>query len=161
MNSLWQISNDLLAIENELAETGGELTPELEQALEITQKELQSKCFNYVKFIEKLEADIYMAETYKAKAADFAAKKARTIKRLKAALKIAVINFGTIETDIYKISNRRSEAVEIVDETKIPDAYKTIKQDIVINKMAIKADLKAGHGVPGAELKENQNLQIK
>ncbi len=56
---------------------------------------------------------------------------------------------------------RKSEAVEIVDEFKIPDEYIKIVQESRIDKMAIKEKLKAGEEIPGAALVTKQNLTIK
>jgi len=66
-----------------------------------------------------------------------------------------------LETDLFKFSFRKSEAVEILEEDKIPKEYK--KQEIVykIDKTAIKKDLKQGKKVPWTNLKINKNLQIK
>jgi hypothetical protein len=159
--SLFQIENELLAIENQLAESGGELTPELEQALEIGQQELKQKSFNYCKYIRSLEAQIDSAKTYEEQIRNYKKSKQRVIERLKMALKNAVINFDTIETEIFKISNRKSSAVEIVDEDQIPDKYKIIKQTFQIDKKAIKEAINKGEVVFGAKISENLNLQIK
>ena len=66
-----------------------------------------------------------------------------------------------LETELFKFSFRKSEAVEILDEDKIPADYK--KQEIVykIDKTAIKKDLKDWKEVPWTNLKINKNLQIK
>lgn len=66
-----------------------------------------------------------------------------------------------IETDLMKISWRKSESVEITDITKLPHEYLTVKVDEKPNKDAIKAAIKAGKEVPGAELNQKQNIQIK
>lgn len=161
MNSLWQISNELLLIEQQLEELGGEITPEIEQALEITQKELQSKCLNYVHFINHIQTQISEAEIYKSKVLDYISKKEKLLERLKNALNEAVTKFGTIETDMWKLSQRKSESVEIVDLDKVPDKFKTIKQNIQADKTAIKQALKNGENIEGAKLIEKQNLQIK
>ena len=99
----------------------------------------------------------------------------KEIKRLQARQKIAENNYKTlkeylasnipqgkvIETDLIKISWRKSESVEITDISKLPHEYLTIKVDEKPNKDAIKEAIKAGKEVPGAELKQKQNIQIK
>lgn len=60
---------------------------------------------------------------------------------------------------VIKITN--SEAVGIVDESKIPSQFIKIKQEFVEDKVAIKKALKAGDKVPGAILVKRKNLNIK
>ena len=60
-----------------------------------------------------------------------------------------------------QLSWRKSQAVEIVDEFKIPDDYIKVKYQTQIDKEAIKEKLKAGEEIPGAILVTRQNLSIK
>ena len=55
---------------------------------------------------------------------------------------------------------RKSTAVEVTDAARIPKAY-LIAQEPKVDKQQIKADLKQGYNVPGAELVERNNLMIK
>ena len=41
--NIWQIQQDLLDIFNELEDNGGELTPELEEKLAVTQEDFKNK----------------------------------------------------------------------------------------------------------------------
>jgi len=159
--SLFQIENELLYLEQQLEESGGELTPEMETALEITQKELQTKTFNYCKYIRSLESQIDSAKVYEDQIRKYKQSKQRVIERLKMALNNAVVNFGKIETEIFTISNRKSESLEVIDENMIPDKYKVIKQTIVIDKKVLKEAIKKGEVIPGAVIRENSNVQIK
>jgi len=63
-------------------------------------------------------------------------------------------------TSRVAISFRKSESVNVQDLTEIPKEYLKYK-DPEPDKTAIKADLKAGKDVPGAEIVQNQNIQIK
>jgi hypothetical protein len=56
---------------------------------------------------------------------------------------------------------RKSEAVEITDEFKVPDQFIKIEQVSKIDKLAIKENIKAGEEVPGAVLVTRQNLTVK
>jgi hypothetical protein len=64
-----------------------------------------------------------------------------------------------IETPRCVLALRPSKAVEVLDEAKIPDAYFAIKR--TVQKAEIAKALKAGAEVPGAQLVERENLQIK
>lgn len=73
------------------------------------------------------------------------------------------LNGQKTEAGSYRISFRRTEAVEVIDESLIPEAY--IRTRIVETKSPakdeIKADLKAGAEIPGVALKHNFSVIIK
>ena len=71
------------------------------------------------------------------------------------------LNGENTETELYRLQFRKSEAVEIVDESAIPPQYLREKVTVTPAKDEIKADLKAGATVPGAVLKKNINITIK
>ena len=159
--SLFAISQDLLNIWSELEENGGELTPEIEERLQLTQTELSVKAGNYVSFIKKLENEAeFLKETYQAKIQSEIKKREALAERLRDALLQAVQRFGDIQTDrLFKVTTRKSEAVEIIDESLVPNEFKTFKP--VISKTDIKKAIKSGIKVEGAELRENINLMIR
>jgi hypothetical protein len=66
-----------------------------------------------------------------------------------------------LETPPLKISFRKSESVEIDDESAISFAYLKEKITYTIDKTAIKEAIKKGEVVAGARLQVNQNIQIK
>jgi hypothetical protein len=68
---------------------------------------------------------------------------------------------GKIVGDLFSVSFRRSEALEIVNMDLIPDEYLTVKTETVVYKHSIKDAIKHGATVPGAEIVERQNIQIK
>lgn len=66
-----------------------------------------------------------------------------------------------LETNLYKISYRKSESVEIINEEMIPQEFMKEKTTVAPDKTAIKEALKNWAEVPGATIKINNNLQIK
>ena len=60
----------------------------------------------------------------------------------------------------FTISYRKSEAVEVADEAAVPDEFR-IPQPDKIDKAALKAALKNGAVIAGAQIVERQNIQIK
>lgn len=52
-------------------------------------------------------------------------------------------------------------SVDIIDEGLIPEEYKSVKEVVSINKLAIKAALASGKEVPGADFITNTRLEIK
>jgi molecular chaperone GrpE (heat shock protein) len=160
MSSLYHIASEYLAIADQLEESGGEITPDIEQALAINREQLQEKAGNYALVIKDFE--------HKNAAVDEAItelKKSRqkAMESLKNRLKSAMELYGVerIESDFVKLSFRKSEAVEIESEDLIPPIFKEQVVTEKIDKTAIKAALKGGTEVPGARLDKRQNLQIK
>lgn len=66
-----------------------------------------------------------------------------------------------IETDLYKISFRKSEVVEIYDENNLPSEYLKTKTTITPDKTALKKALKEWLVIDGVTLVWKNNLQIK
>ena len=56
--NIWQIQQDLLDIFNELEDNGGELTPELEEKLAVTQEDFKNKIKSYGEVIKSLKGEI-------------------------------------------------------------------------------------------------------
>lgn len=140
-----------------------ELTPELEAALLINQDQLQTKAGNYAKVIANIQsdADAIDAEIKRLKA--MKETKDRSINRLKEALRDAMLVSGIdkIESSLFKLSLRRSEAVEVDVVEALPNAFQNVKNVVTADKVAIKEAIKRGENVMGARIIENFNLQIK
>lgn len=163
MGNLFQITNEMQSIMNELIENDGELTPQLEQMLTIAESNLNEKSSNYAYVIRSMEYDNDIIDSEIKRLQGL--KKTRTIAidRLKNALSNAMIicDINEITTPTTKISFRKSTTLEILDESKVPKKYKTNVVTTKIDKNQIKSDLKAGKTINGVELVENKNLQIK
>lgn len=159
--SLFQINHEYMLLASELEETGGELTPELEQALTIHEAELSQKSENYLHVIRRLKADCDMAKQYEEQAKAFRKSKEKVIERLENALLDAAKLYGKFEAGISTISTRKSESIQITDIEKIPNEYLTRKVIESPDKGRIKDAIKSGETVPGAELVQNINLSIK
>jgi hypothetical protein len=140
-----------------------ELTPELEKALVINQDQLQAKANNYAKVIVNIQsdADAIDAEIKRLKA--MKESKERAITRLKEAVKNAMLvsNIEKIESPLFKLSIRKSEAVEVDMLEGLPSEFINIKNVVTPDKIAIKEAIKRGEFVLGARLVDNFNLQIK
>lgn len=80
-------------------------------------------------------------------------------KRLRDYLVLALAG-ERFETPRLRISYRKSETVEVKDVRDLAPEYVTIEAPEP-NKTAIKAAIKAGIHVHGAELVEHQNIQIR
>jgi hypothetical protein len=140
-----------------------ELTPELEAELLINQEQLQSKGINYAKVIANYqsESDQIDAEIKRLKA--MKESRDKKVTWLTESLKKAMLVSGIekIESPLFKISLRRSEAVEVEIPEALPVDWQVKKVTITADKVAIKKAIKEGYSITGARLVENFNLQIK
>jgi hypothetical protein len=140
-----------------------ELTPELEAALLINQDQLQTKAGNYAKVIANIQSDADAIDTEIKRLKAMKDTKDRSINRLKEALRDAMLVSGIdkIESSLFKLSLRRSEAVEVDVVEALPNAFQNVKNVVTADKVAIKEAIKRGENVMGARIIENFNLQIK
>ncbi len=161
MANLYEITRDALELAS-LLETE-ELTPELEQALVINQEQLQAKAGNYAKVIANIQSDADAIETEIKRLKAMKESKERAITRLKDAVRDAMLvsSIDKIESPLFKLALRRSEAVEVDMVEALPNAYQNVKNVVTADKIAIKEAIKRGENVYGARLIENFNLQIK
>ena len=140
-----------------------ELTPELEAELLINQEQLQSKGINYAKVIANYqsESDAIDAEIKRLKA--MKESRDKKVNWLTESLKKAMLVSGIekIESPLFKISLRRSEAVEVEIPEALPVDWQVKKITITADKVAIKKAIKEGYSITGARLVENFNLSIK
>jgi hypothetical protein len=140
-----------------------ELTPELEAELLINQEQLQSKGINYAKVIANYqsEADQIDAEIKRLKA--MKESRDKKVTWLTESLKKAMLVSGIekIESPLFKISLRRSEAVEVEIPEALPVDWQVKKVTITADKVAIKKAIKEGYSITGARIVENFNLSIK
>lgn len=74
---------------------------------------------------------------------------------------MAEVGESQLKTPRVAISYRKSLAVEITDETAIPDTLCVSTITMRPDKAAIKRAIQAGETIKGAELVEKQNLVIK
>lgn len=121
MANIYQIKQELLAIFDEIEENGGELTPELEEQLAITQDSFKDKVKDYTNVIKTLQNDIVDIKAEKTRLNDLQKSKEKTIDRLKTILVEAIEMFGDtsktggkfVDYGTGKVSVRNSEAVEV------------------------------------------------
>lgn len=159
--TLYNITSEQLRINELLEESGGELTPEIEEALAINEENFISKSEGYIETIAKYTAlaeaaDVRIKEMQRIK------KTAENIeKRLKERMQWAmeVLGRDKVEVGLHKMSLRSSQAVNITNEARIPNQY--IKVETKIDKESLKRDLKAGLVIEGAELITNKSIQIR
>lgn len=161
MASLYEISQVYLeALESLEADENGEINM---LPLEEANAELTDKLENVSLYIKNCEA---MAKSIKEEEANLAARrkayenKAERLKDYIASC-MKLVGSTKFETPKVKLSFRSSESVEILDQNEIPKDFMVEKVTVSPDKVAIKAAIKNGIFIPGAEIVKKENLQIK
>lgn len=141
----------------------GEVDPAIIDEIEKLNIARDEKLDNIGCYIKSLDAEVnaikYEVDVLK----DRMDSKKKQIERLKEYVSSDLLNHGETKKESPRVvfSFRRSEQVNILDEDKIPSYLKTEKVEWTPDKRAIKELIKKGENVPGAELLEKQNIQIK
>lgn len=161
--TLYELEQKQIRINELLEENGGELTPELEAELQIQDFEINEKFESYCKAIKSYEAAIsgFKTEIERLKARKETAEKAIT--HMKDAMLNAISVFGLtkVHAGIFTIGTRKSQSLDVLDESLIPDMYKNKVTTIKVDKNAIKDAIKNGEDVEGVFLNDNTNIVIK
>ena len=161
--TIYQIEQNYNQLAEELIDNGGELTPELETALAITEEQLQNKSVAYSFVIKQMDADVDIIDAEIKRLQALKKQREKASEYLKERIKHAMDLFQTdeIKTPLVKINFRKSETVEVEDVNALPATFKVVKVTEQADKVAIKAAIKDGIEIPGCRIIENRNLQIK
>ena len=124
MASIYNIKQDLLEIFDQIEANEGEITPELEEQLRISQDEFEDKIRSYTCVIRQLECDLGAIKDEKARLDAIKKSKEKTIERLKQIMVEAIQMFGAtsktgvkfIDYGTGKVSLRKSESIELDDD---------------------------------------------
>jgi len=158
--TLYQINEEQRAINAMLEETGGEVTPELEELMAVNEQNFVQKAENYGYAILHYKAIVAAIKAEKDRLDAIKKTAENAIARMEERIVGAMLTFEKpkVEADTLKLSLRKSERVVIDDENAVPADCKTIK--VEVSKTELKRHIKAGEDC-GAHLEENQSLQIK
>lgn len=175
MGTLYELSNDMLMIERELEENGGELTPELEAALADTQESIRAKANGYWSLIAKLDdrCDAIDREIKRLQALKKATTNSR--KRITDHILEVMVCFGLdkIEGHLCKFlwrKNLRLKCDQELLELPYRDRLEALKTqlppwltiDLTLNKTILKQSFKETDVLPaGCEFEESDSLTIR
>lgn len=163
MASLYELDQAVLAVlENGLIfdpETGEVLFDE--ENFDELEGARNDKMENVALYIKGLEADAAAIRAEEKALTERRSIKERKAERLRDYLTRSMQRFSDpgLETPRVAISFRKSESVEITGD--VPRAFCKVEEKVTPDKKAIKAAIKGGETVEGAQLIERQNIQIK
>lgn len=136
--SIFDIDRELYVLYDEIEEAGGEITPEIEEKLEINGQEMTNKVRSITNFINKLKADILAIKSESDRLAKLKKSKENTITGLTNLVLFAINKYGVedkkgkkwIDWGTGKVSIRKSTNVEL-DDKKIDNLVDVLKTTVV------------------------------
>lgn len=162
---LYELTQDLAALEAKIEAGGGELTPELEKALDTIQGSIQEKVEHIVKWIQNLEAERSGLAEERDRLAKKAIRMADRIQWLRGYLHncLKANHLMTIRTVIRTVSVVSSpDAVVIENEAAVPVGYWGERKTPFIDLDRIRAEWLENRPVPGTRLeKDRTHLTIR
>ena len=119
--NIFEISQELQSVVDELEENGGELTDELEAKLTVSQSDFKAKIKSYGEVIKNIEGDIKLIDEEVARLKEFKESKKKTIDRMTSIIVWAIDMFGEttktggkfVDYGTGKINVRNTEKVEV------------------------------------------------
>ena len=161
--SIYQIQSEYQLLINQIIEAEGELSPEVIEALQINEQQLQSKAIDYSYVIKQLDSDCEQIDTELKRLQQLKKVRTNLAERLKDTISNAMNLYEVekIETPLIKLSFRNSESVEITNEKQLDPCFIVTKTVSTPDKKAIKDAIKNGVFVEGATISYNKNLQIR
>lgn len=119
--SIFDIDRELYALYDEIEEAGGEITPEIEEKLELNGQEMTNKVRSITNFINSLNADILAIKSETDRLAKLKKSKENTIKGLTNLVLFAIKKYGKedkngkkwIDWGTGKVTIRKSETIEV------------------------------------------------
>jgi len=159
--TLYQIEQDYLSLINEIEESDGELSQEVQDALVINEGQLKQKSISYLEVIKTKEAFNKNVDEEIKRLQAIKKRNNTLVNRLNSTLLDAVNLFGEFEVGTLTFTTRKSESVLIDDQEQISEDYKVNKVVTSVDRLAIKKAIKEGKEVKGATLQENKSLRVK
>lgn len=182
-NSMYNIRAEHLGLLKLIEESEGELTPEIEQALALTEEEFENKAVSYGFVVKSFEDVEEVLDKEIKRLTELKKKAVKRAETFKSRLDEAMRQFGVekITTPTLTLSYRKSKPVELADDfeenfLKHVDIIAQVKEGapaglgLLVEYFDIKATaskkrigdaLKEGAEIEGAKAVENKNLQIK
>ena len=159
--SLYEIAEDQRLLNEMLEANGGELTPEIEEAMQITEENMTAKAEAYGATIAEYDAQAEICASEIKRLMAYKKTCENVSKRMKERLSDAMLAFNTekLNAGTFRFSFRKSTSVAIDDETLIPEQY--FKVERTLSKKELSEALKGGVMIAGARLEQKQTLQMR
>jgi hypothetical protein len=160
--NLKEILNSIYLLESSLNESGGELTPEMDNAFELANVALADKVDAYAVVLERAAT---LENEYKAKADQFK-RIAKGFERLQESLEFRLKEASGQLGDTllgnewqFKIKPTQGRLCVDIDAKELPPEYQIVETVVKPNNEAIKADLKLGLEIKGCHIESGLSIR--
>ena len=161
--TLYEISNEYVDLMSEVELNEGELTPELEAALQINEQDYQQKMEAYAACIANYKAEAEACKNEAKRLREKGERALNVVERLKSTMMffMQATDRKKVDAGQWKMSLRETKAVNVLDETLVPDTHIRTKVETSVDKVAVEEAIANGKAVEGCELITNTSIQIK
>jgi hypothetical protein len=163
--TLYNILEEHKALLQQIEELDGEVTPDLDEQMNLTKDQFEDKAVSYGYMVKHFEdkSTVIASEIKRLQALQEKSDNRAAWFKFKIAEAMKLFGIDEVNKNNLRLFFRKSKSVVIEDESKIPAEYLTIiPEQRRPDKVAIKAAIdKMDIEVPGASVTENKNLQIK
>lgn len=148
---------------DELEQAGSVPSPEMLTELNNIVDKQADKIDRSVSFYKFCESQIEWLKSEKESMDLLIKRYERAMERMEYLARIAMSVDGVecIDGKTRKITMRKSEFVEVLDQAQIPESHMRVKTTVEVDKQKIKEDLKKGLDVPGAALGIRSSVVFK
>jgi hypothetical protein len=144
-NNIYNIKKDYLQLMQQIEELEGEITPEIEQQLIITEKDCEEKIKSFHGIIKHNEGDLQLIKDEKERLSKVANVKENLIKTLKSSVLEACSLFGydgksgnkKIDYDTLKVYTVNKDKIEVDEEKFNEFALQSLWKDEVLNSESL------------------------
>lgn len=159
--TLLDLANRANEITQLIIEADGELTPELEQALAVSEKDIAQKADGYYLMMVTMSNRVKELKELSKQFTDAAKSIDNQLKSLNERLKFAMESMDTdeIKGERYRFKLSTGKASLVIKHELIGDAFKREVVTTEVDKDLIESKLKAGEKVPGAYLEPTLTLR--
>lgn len=159
--SLYDINAEQKALIAQIMDAEGEITPELEESLKLTEANRNQKSIAYLEVLAVKKMRISMIDDEVKRLTALKKQETKTVETLEGNLLEAVKTFGEYSVGMNKFGTRKSSSVIVeVDPLELPEIYRTQKLVVTADKKALKDAIDAGAKIEGVYIQNNLNLKI-
>ena len=157
MASLYQLNNAYAQLQ-QMIDDGQE---GLEDTLASITDAVEEKLEAYAMVIKNIESDVEGIKSEEKRLAERRKIMENGITRMKQAIAETLQNSGQdkVKTEKFTFSFRKSSKVEVSDIDSLPEKF--VKIERTVSRSELTQALKSGEQIEGAQLVENQSLQIR
>ena len=163
--NLYQLNSEYERIMSDVMEyaeeNGGELSVELEHALEGVEIDLETKIENTALMIKNLDAE---AEMVRAEEKKLTERRKKLENRSEAISSWLSMNLRgkQFKTGNVAITWRKSESVEVdILAEALPTEFQVVKTTVTADKVGLKKAIRGGLVIDGVSIHEKQNMQVR